>query len=249
MTSQEHRMEQGPVLVVGGSRGIGRAIVEALDAERRPVAFTWATSVEAAAEIEGLTEGRAHGHHFDIRDRGRVAGLIAEVEERSGPIEGLVHCAGVRRDTLLALASDEDWEIVLDTNLAGAFRVCRAVVPGMLRRRRGSIVNISSLSAFHGVAGQTLYAASKAGLIALSRSLARECGRRGVRVNAVVPGYVPTDFVADLPDHIVAGLRSTECLRDGTAPRDVADTVVFLLSDRARAITGQTVVVDAGGSV
>jgi 3-oxoacyl-[acyl-carrier protein] reductase len=137
---------------------------------------------------------------------------------------------------------------VLDTNLGGLFRCCRAVLRGMMVRRRGVIVNVSSLSALHGVAGQGAYAASKAGVLGLTRSLAREAGKRGVRVNAVVPGFVPTDLTAGLPEAAVASLRAGECLPRGVTPEDVAQAVVFLLSDRAAAITGQSLVVDAGAS-
>lgn len=241
-------MDTGPVLVVGGTRGIGRAVVDRLLAVNRPVAFTWTHSEDAARAIETASEGRAAAFRFDLADRAAAGPLVEAVEERVGPLAGLVNCGAVRRDALLALSSDADWDHVLDTNLGGPFRVCRAVVPGMLRRRAGAIVNVSSLAAYHGIAGQALYAASKAGLLALTRALARECGRRGVRVNAVVPGFVATDFVSDLPEAVVAGLRASECLPGGTSPGDVADTVLFLLSDRARAITGQAIVVDAGTS-
>jgi 3-oxoacyl-[acyl-carrier protein] reductase len=128
------------------------------------------------------------------------------------------------------------------------FRCCRAVLPRMMHRRRGAIVNVSSLSAIRGLAGQTGYAAAKAGVVGLTRSLAREVGGRGVRVNAVLPGFVPTELTAGVPASAVAFLKSTECLPDGTTAQNVADAVVFLLSDRAAAITGQALVVDAGAS-
>ncbi len=241
-------MNDGSVLVVGGSRGIGRAIVEALAAAGRSVAFTWATREDDAHAISDGAAGRVHAFRFDLLDRAAAAPLVALVEETVGPLEGLVNNAGVRRDMLLGLMSDEDWDAVLDANLGGVFRVCRAALPGMLRRRAGAIVNISSLSAFHGVPGQTAYAASKAGILGLTRSLARECGKRNVRVNAVVPGYVPTDFVADLAAPLAEQLRAAECLTQGVTPQAVADAVLFLLSERAAAITGQAIVVDAGCS-
>jgi len=173
---------------------------------------------------------------------------VAEVEAALGPVEGLVNNAGLRRESLLAMTSDADWDAVLDANLGGLFRCCRAVLRGMMVRRRGAIVNVSSLSALHGVAGQGAYAASKAGILGLTRSLAREAGRRGVRVNAVVPGFVATDLTAGLPEAAVAALRAGECLPQGVQPCDVAQAVLFLLSDRAAAITGQALVVDAGVS-
>jgi 3-oxoacyl-[acyl-carrier protein] reductase len=237
----------GPVLVTGGSRGLGRAIVEALAAEPGArVAFTFSTAEAAAREVEAATGARAFC--FELRDRNRADDLVAEVEEVLGPLEGLVNNAGMRRESLLALTSDEDWEAVVDANLGGLFRCCRAVLRGLMVRRRGSIVNISSLSALHGVAGQGAYAAAKAGILGLTRSLAREAGKRGVRVNAVVPGFVATDLTAGLPPAAVAYLRAGECLARGVVPGDVARAVQFLLSDRAAGITGQSLVVDAGAS-
>lgn len=236
------------VLVTGGTRGIGRAVVEALVAEGRTVAFTWNGSEETAREIEAASEGRARAFRLDLGDRARPDDLVSEVETALGPVEGLVNNAGLRRESLLAMTPDEDWDAVLDVNLGGLFRCCRAVLRGMMVRRKGAIVNVSSLSALHGVAGQAAYAASKAGILGLTRSLAREVGRRGVRVNAVVPGFVPTDLTAGLPEPAVKMLRAGECLPAGVTAADVADSVLFLLSDRASAITGQTLVVDAGAS-
>ena len=233
-------------LVTGGGRGIGRAIVEALVADGWGVAFTWASDESAARAVAEQTGGRAF--RLDLRDRARPATLVAEVEKELGPVSGLVNNAAVRREGILAMTSDADWDEVLDVNLAGAFRCCRAVLPGMVYRRRGAIVNISSRSAEAGLPGQTAYAASKAGLMGLTRSLAREVGRKGVRVNVVVPGFVATELTAALPPAAVAKLRDTECLPAGTAPRDVAQMVAFLLSDRAAAITGQAIAVDSGAS-
>lgn len=210
------------------------------------MAFTWNTNETAARTVEEGTGARAF--RLDLADRGRPDDLVVEVEEALGPIEGLVNNAGLRRESLLAMTSDEDWDTVIDTNLGGLFRCCRPVLRGMMVRRRGAIVNVSSLSALHGVAGQGAYAASKAGILGLTRSLAREAGKRGVRVNAVVPGFVPTDLTAGLPEAAVAHLRAGECLARGVQAADVAQAVAFLLSDRAAAITGQALVVDAGAS-
>jgi len=237
----------GTVLVTGGSRGIGKAVVEALVPEAT-VAFTWSSSEAEARAVEEASQGRARAFHLDLCDRARPDDLVSEVEEALGPVEGLVNNAGIRRESLLALTSDEDWDAVIDVNLGGLFRCCRAVLRGMMVRRRGSIVNVSSLSALHGVAGQAAYAASKAGILGLTRSLSREVGKRGVRVNAVVPGFVPTDLTAGLPDAAVQMLRAGECLPGGVSAQGVAGAVVFLLSDGASAITGQTLVVDAGAS-
>jgi 3-oxoacyl-[acyl-carrier protein] reductase len=232
----------GAVLVTGGSRGIGRAVVEAL------LAFTFRSGEAEARVLEAVSGGRARAFFLDLAERGRPDDLVAEVEEALGPIAGLVNNAGVRRESLAALTTDEDWDAVLEANLGGAFRCCRAVLRGMMHRRRGAIVNVSSLSAIHGVAGQAAYAAAKSGMLGLTRALAREAGRRGVRVNAVVPGFVATDMTAGLPTGAVDRLRAGECLPGGVTPEGVADAVLFLLSDRAAAITGQALVVDAGAS-
>lgn len=238
----------GPVLVTGGSRGIGRGIVEALVAEGRPVAFTYNSDEAGARDLESLTQGRARAFRLELQDRALPKSLVAAVESAVGELDGLVNNAGLRRESILPMTSDRDWDEVMDVNLGGVFRCCRAVLPGMLHRRRGSIVNVSSLSAIRGLAGQTAYAASKAGILGLTRALAREVGRRGVRVNAVLPGFVATDLTASLPPEVVGFLRSVECLPGGTKPADVAAAVAFLLSDKASAITGQGLVVDAGAS-
>ena len=235
-------------LVTGGSRGIGRATVEAMIAEGWTVAFTYRSDENAAREVETASAGRAHGFHLDLLERERPGDLVREIEQSIGPIEALVNNAGLRRESLLAMTSDRDWDDVMDVNLDGVFRCCRAVLPLMMHRRRGSIVNISSLSAVSGVAGQTAYAASKAALLGMTRALAREVGKRGVRVNAVLPGFVPTDMTASLQDDVVRALRSRECLPRGTSAGDVANAVTFLISDRAAAITGQTLIVDSGAS-
>jgi 3-oxoacyl-[acyl-carrier protein] reductase len=245
----------GTVLVTGGSRGIGRAVVTALASlahreaaadEWEAVAFTYRSDVAAAATLATATGARAFP--LDLADRSRPDELLAEIEAVLPPVGGLVNNAGQLRESLLALTSDADWDAVVDGNLGGLFRCCRAVLRGMMTRRRGAIVNVASLSALHGVAGQAAYAASKAGILGLTRSLAREVGKRSVRVNAVVPGFVATDMTAGLPAAAIQALRAGECLPGGVSAAAVAEAVVFLLSPRAAAITGQALVVDAGVS-
>jgi 3-oxoacyl-[acyl-carrier protein] reductase len=241
-------MADTTVLVTGGSRGIGRAVVLALVRAGRRVAFTWRSREDAAATLVDQAAGLAMAFRFEASDRERPRSLVEEVESALGPIGGLVNNAGIRKDSLLATTPDGDWDEVIDVNLGAAFRLCRAVVPVMISRRRGSIVNVSSLTAIHGVAGQTVYGAAKAGLIGMTRSLAREVGRRGVRVNAVIPGLVMTDLVSSAPAEKLVRLRENECLPAGTAPEDVARTIVFLLADDSSAVTGQSFVVDSGSS-
>jgi len=242
-------MSSGRVaLVTGGSRGIGRAIVRTLAADGWTVAFTWREREDEALRLAGELGDAARPFRLDLLDRARPGSLVVEVEERVGPIAGLVNNAGVRRDALLAALPDAAWDELLDANLGGVFRCCRAVVPRMLCRRAGSIVNVSSLTAVRGVSGQAAYGAAKAGILGLTRCLAREVGSRGIRVNAVVPGFVPTEMVADAAPEKVSALRAAEVLSGGVTTVSVADAVAFLLSDRAASITGQTLVIDAGTS-
>jgi 3-oxoacyl-[acyl-carrier protein] reductase len=241
-------LSEGCVLVTGGSRGIGRAVVRALVAEGRRVAFTYRTGEADAKTIEAASSGLAKAWSFDLSDRGRPGILVPEIEDALGPIEGLVNNAAIRRDSLLAATPDADWDAVIDANLGGSFRCCRAVLPKMISRRAGSIVNVSSLTAVRGVAGQAAYGATKAGLIGMTKSLARELGKRNIRVNAVVPGLVMTEMIADTPPERLKELRAIEALPSGTSPDDVAAMIVFLLSDRAAAITGQAFLVDAGST-
>lgn len=236
------------VLVTGGTRGIGRATVEMLVSRGSSVAFTWCSSEDRAREIERASRGSARGFQLDLRDRDRPQALVSEVQSALGPITGLVNNAGARRDGLVAQLSETDWAEAMEINLGGVFRCCRAVLRTMIRRRTGSVVNISSLAALHGLSSQAAYSAAKAGVLGLTRSLAREVGSRGIRVNAVAAGFVATDLVADLPAFVVQRLRATEVLPDGTSPDDVASAICFLLSDESAAITGQTIVVDSGAS-
>jgi 3-oxoacyl-[acyl-carrier protein] reductase len=235
-------------LVTGGSRGIGRAVVEALLADGWTVAFTYRQDERAARDVEAAAPGRARGFALDLADREGPGRLVAEIETTLGPVQALVNNAAVRAQALLAMTSDAEWGAVMDANVDGAFRCCRAVLPKMLLRRQGAIVNVSSLAAVAGIAGQTAYAASKAALLGMTRALAREVGRRGIRVNAVLPGFVATDMTASLPDDVVRALRAHECLARGTSAADVGHLVAFLVSERAAAITGQALIVDAGTS-
>lgn len=240
-------MSDRTLLVTGGSRGLGRAIVETLVAAGETVAFTFRSEEDAAQQLVASSGGAARAFRFDLRESDADE-LVLQVEEECGPIEGLVNNAGTRAQGLLAMTPTRDWESVVDINLGGPFRCCRAVLRGMMTRRRGSIVNIASLGAIRGVAGLSVYSATKAGLLGMTRSLAKEVGPRRIRVNAVVPGFVATDMTADLSAKEIENLRGPECLPDGVDPGCVAETVSFLLSSKARSITGQALVVDAGVS-
>lgn len=242
-------MDRRIAVVTGGSRGIGKAIVQALAAGGWRVAFTWLSDGDAAHDVETATGGAAVAFRLDVRERGAIDETFAAVEEKlGGPVEALVNNAGMRRDSLLAMTSDREWDEVIDVNLGAVFRCCRSVLPGMVRRRGGSIVNVASLSALHGLAGQTAYAAAKSGVLGMTRSLAREMGKRNIRVNAVVPGFVATDLTADLTPDRVAALRARECLPVGVTALSVAEAVAFLVSDASSSITGQSIVIDAGST-
>lgn len=241
-------MNGAVALVTGGSRGIGRAIVDALVADGWRVAFTSRSIGDATAAVEAALGGAARAFALDLTDRDGPDRVVRHVTDAMGPIAALVNNAGLRHDALLAMTRDEDWDALVETNQGGVFRCCRAVLPGMIHQRGGVIVNVSSLGAVAGVSGQAAYAASKAAVLGLTRALAREMGRRHIRVNAVLPGYVPTEMTADLSPAVIEKLRATECLPRGTSAADVAALVAFLASPRAAAITGQAVCVDAGAS-
>jgi 3-oxoacyl-[acyl-carrier protein] reductase len=246
--ASQYNLESRVALVTGGSRGIGRAIVAALINDGWQVAFTYRTQVDAAKDLEKLFDGRAIAFQLDLNDQARPDSLRRDIEAKIGLIQGLVNNAAIRFDGLLAMTTNQEWNNLMDTNVGGVFRCCRAVLPSMLKQRNGSIVNVSSLAALRGLVGQTAYSASKAALLGLTRSLAREMGKRMIRVNAVVPGYVETDMTSALSDQIKQRLRASECLPSGTTAEDVAQVVAFLLSKRAAAVTGQVIPVDAGSS-
>lgn len=248
MKNEESESTTEIILVTGGNGGIGGAVVENLVRSGKNVAFTYRVQNEVSKKLVTIDPARARAFPLDLSDREGPKGLVGRIEDEWGPIVGLVNAAGIQEGQLLAMTSDASWERVLDVNLGGTFRCCRAVLGGMVRRRGGAIVNVASLAADHGVAGLSAYAASKAGVLAMTRCLAREVGRRGVRVNAVMPGFVATGMTSGLSEAAIQGLKADECLPSGTSARAVADTVAFLLSEKASAITGQALVVDSGTS-
>jgi 3-oxoacyl-[acyl-carrier protein] reductase len=233
-------LEGKTALVTGASRGIGRAIAAELASAGAAVVLGYRSGKDEAEALASEIGARAVG--ADVSTPGDAARLV----EEAGDVDILVNNAGLTRDGLLARMSDEDWRVVLDTNLSSVFYTCRAVCRPMMKKRAGSIVNISSIVGVHGNWVQTNYAASKAGIIGFTKSLARELGSRNVRANVVAPGYVKTQLTDVLPEEATqAMLQNTPLGRLGE-PADVAGAVRFLCSDEAAFITGEVLLVDGG---
>jgi 3-oxoacyl-(acyl-carrier-protein) reductase len=236
-------------LVTGASRGIGRAVAVELARLGHPVACGYGSDADAAAETVSLAE--AHGVKalavaIDIRDADAVDTAFGEVEAALGPVEVLVNNAGITKDGLLARMSDEQWSAVVDTNLGGAFHTIRRATPKMMRARFGRIVNISSVSGHIGAPGQANYSAAKAGLLGLSRAVARELASRGITCNVVAPGPIVTAMTDAMPAEWRGAMEATVPLGRLGTPEDVAAVVGFLCSDAAGYVTGALVPVDGG---
>jgi 3-oxoacyl-[acyl-carrier protein] reductase len=233
-------------LVTGGSRGIGKGIAEALAAGGAKVAVV-ARAEERAAAAAATLEGSGHqGFACDVSDEAAVDALIKRVDEQLGPLEILVNNAGVTKDNLFVRLSGADWDQVLDTNLKAAFLTIRAAARGMMRRRSGRIINITSIVGITGNKGQVNYAASKAGLIGLTKSVAKEMASRSVLCNAVAPGFIETEMTAQMTDAARSALQGQIPLERLGQPADVAAVVRFLAGPGASYITGQVIVVDGG---
>jgi 3-oxoacyl-[acyl-carrier protein] reductase len=230
--------------VTGGSRGIGAAITRELARGGARVAVNYRGSREAAEAVAGEIGGIAV--QADVSQADEAKRLVDDVESELGDIDILVNNAGITRDTVLARMGDEDWQQVLATNLGGPFHTCRAVVRKMMRRRAGAIVNLTSVVGVHGNPGQANYAASKAGVIGFTKALARELGNRGVRVNAVAPGYITTELTDVLSEEMRELILSNTPLGRLGSPEDVAGAVRFLCSDEAAFVTGEVLLVDGG---
>ena len=233
-------LEGKNALVTGGSRGIGRAIAEELAAAGATVVVGYRSGADAAEEVAKAIGGKAV--QADISNPEEATRLV----EEAGDLHVLVNNAGLTRDGLIARMPDEDWREVIDTNLGGAFHTCRAAARGMMKRRTGSIVNVSSIVGVRGNPGQTNYSAAKAGLIGFTKSLARELGSRGVRANVVAPGYVSTRLTDVLPDELKEAMLANTPLGRLGDPEDIAGAVRFLASDAAAFITGEVLLVDGG---
>lgn len=235
-------------LITGGSRGIGRVTAMHLLTEGWMVAFTYGKSKDAALAFAEESKGRAVAFECDVRDHDATRHMAQHVLARFGAIDALVNNAGVRQDALLYNMVPEQWDEVLETNLRGAWSTTKAVLPIMMQQRRGAIVNVASLSGLHGVVGQTNYSAAKGGLIAMTRSLAREVARSGIRVNCVAPGLVETDMIAALDDEVRREMIRQIPMRRAIKADEVAAAIAFLLSDDASGITGQVLAIDGGAS-
>jgi 3-oxoacyl-[acyl-carrier protein] reductase len=244
MTGDFGSLEGKVALVTGGARGIGEAISRELARAGARVAVGYRSGKEAADAV--ATEIGGTAIRGNVGDPAEAQAVIERVEEELGDVDVLVNNAGVTRDTLIARMSDEDWEEVIETNLRGTFNTCRAVSRKMLRRRSGAIVNVTSVVGLHGNIGQANYAASKAGIIGLTKALARELGTRGVRVNAVAPGYISTALTDVLSEEIRSTILGNTPLGRLGEPTDVAAAVRFLCSDEAAFITGEVLLVDGG---
>jgi 3-oxoacyl-[acyl-carrier protein] reductase len=231
--------------VTGSTRGIGLAIARTLHAAGAKVAVVGRDQSRAEAGAAELG-ARAAGVACDVARADQVEAAIAAAEQALGPIDILVNNAGLTRDNILLRLTDADWDAVLNANLKGAFHTTRAVIKGMMKRRSGRIVNITSIVGLTGNKGQANYAASKAGLIGFTKSVAKEYASRGVLANCVAPGFIETDMTAALPDEARATLLQDIALGRLGRPEDVAGAVLFLASDLAGYVTGQVLVVDGG---
>lgn len=234
------------VLVTGASRGIGAAIADELAAQGATVIGTATTDNGAQAIGERLAAHGGHGRMLDVTDGAAVEALVDEIAKQFGGVSILVNNAGITRDNLLMRMKDEDWQAILDTNLSSVFRTSKAVLRGMMKARKGRIINIASVIGVTGNAGQANYAAAKAGIIAFSKSLAKEIGSRGITVNVVAPGFIATDMTASLPEDAKAALVGQIALGRLGEPADIARAVGFLAGPAAAYITGETLHVNGG---
>lgn len=236
-------------IVTGGGRGIGRAIALALAAEGAKVAVNYSRSADAANEVVAqiaANGGEAVAIQANVGDAANVETLVTQTKENFGRVDILVNNAGVTRDKLILRMTEDDWDSVLDTNLKGAFLCCKAVAPIFVKQRSGIIVNVGSVNGLVGAPGQSNYSASKAGLIGLTKSLAKELGGRNVRINAVAPGFIETEMTDNLKDDFKETVvKQIPLARLGSAD-DVAGVVVFLCSDAAAYIQGEVITVDGG---
>jgi 3-oxoacyl-[acyl-carrier protein] reductase len=242
-------LDKKVAIITGASRGIGRAIAERFIAEGATVAFTYLSSVEKAKQLEHelMSQGGiAKGFKSDASKFDEAQSLVDEVVKEFGTVDILVNNAGITRDTLLMRMSEQQWDEVIETNLKSAFNLTKAVIRPMLKAKAGSIINMSSVVGVSGNAGQANYAASKAGMIGFTKSVAQELGSRNIRCNAIAPGFIETEMTEVLDPKVVEAWRNSIPLKRGGTPNDVANATVFLGCDMSAYITGQTIHVCGG---
>lgn len=242
-------LENKTALITGASRGIGKGIAIAFAQQGANVAFTFNTSVEAAKELEKELESygvKAKGYQSNAAKFDAAQELVQEVLKDFGSLEILINNAGITRDNLLMRISEEDFDKVIEVNLKSVFNLTKAVIRPMMKQRQGSIINMSSVVGVKGNAGQTNYAASKAGILGFTKSVALELGSRNIRCNAIAPGFIETEMTAKLDQNTVDEWRKAIPLKRGGSPEDVANACIFLASDLSSYVTGQTLNVDGG---
>tara|TARA_B100001057_G_C22710159_1_gene895426 strand:- start:185 stop:931 length:747 start_codon:yes stop_codon:yes gene_type:complete len=241
---------QGKVAIItGASRGIGKAIAQEFVSQGATLAFTYRSSEEKAQELEAeLTSngGTVRGFKSDASDMNQAEVLVNEVVKAFGTVDIVVNNAGITDDTLLMRMNEEQWDRVIDVNLKSCFALTKAVMRTMLKSRSGSIINVSSVVGVQGNAGQANYAASKAGILGFTKSVALELGSRNIRCNAIAPGFIETEMTAALDEATVQSWRDAIPLKRGGQPKDVAQLCTFLASDMSSYITGQTICIDGG---
>ncbi len=241
---------QGKVAIItGASRGIGKAIAQEFVSQGAILAFTYRSSEEKAQALEAeLTSngGTVRGFKSDASDMNQAEVLVNEVVKAFGTVDIVVNNAGITDDTLLMRMNEEQWDRVIDVNLKSCFALTKAVMRTMLKSRSGSIINVSSVVGVQGNAGQANYAASKAGILGFTKSVALELGSRNIRCNAIAPGFIETEMTAALDEATVQGWRDAIPLKRGGQPKDVAQLCTFLASDMSSYITGQTICIDGG---
>lgn len=242
-------LEGKVAIITGASRGIGKGIAEVFAKNGANVAFTYSSSAESALALENelIALGvKAKGYKSNAADFNEAQKLVDDVLDEFGTVDILINNAGVTKDNLLMRMSEEDFDAVIDINLKSVFNMTKAVQKTMLKNRAGSIINMSSVVGVKGNAGQANYAASKAGMIGFTKSIALELGSRNIRCNAIAPGFIETEMTAKLNEDVVQGWRDSIPLRRGGSPEDIANACVFLASDMSAYVTGQVLNVDGG---
>ena len=242
-------LENKTAIITGATRGIGRGIALEFAKQGCNVAFTYSSSIEAANSLENVISGfgvKAKGYQSNAADFEAAQQLAKDVLDHFETIDILVNNAGITKDNLLMRISEEDFDKVIEVNLKSVFNLTKAVIRPMMKQRAGSIINMSSVVGLKGNAGQTNYAASKAGIVGFSKSVALELGSRNVRSNVIAPGFIETEMTDKLDETVVQGWRDSIPLKRGGTPEDIANACVFLASDMSAYITGQTLSVDGG---